>query len=67
MDAASTVGSWLRQIAFGHVRQLNRSTEAALTCAGAAAGVPGTAPMFIDLDSTVVDIHGHDKQRPGYG
>lgn len=23
--------------------------------------------MFIDVDSTVVEVHGHDKQGAGYG
>lgn len=65
--AASTVGTWLRQFTFGHVRQLDRVTEAALTRAWAAGGGPGDAPMFIDVDSTVVEVHGHDKQGAGYG
>ncbi len=33
--AASTVGTWLRQFTFGHVRQLDRVTELALTRAWA--------------------------------
>jgi len=65
--AASTVGSWLRQFTFGHIRQLDRVTEAALSRAWAAGGGPGDAPMFIDVDSTVVEVHGHDKQGAAYG
>jgi len=65
--AASTVGSWLRQFTFGHVRQLDRVAEAALTRAWAAGGGPGDGPMFIDVDSTVVEVHGHDKQGAAYG
>jgi hypothetical protein len=65
--AASTVGTWLRQFTFGHVRQLDRVTEAALTRAWAAGAGPGDRPMFIDVDSTVVEVHGHDKQGAAYG
>jgi len=65
--AASTVGTWLRQFTFGHVRQLDRVTETALCRAWAAGAGPGDAPMFIDLDSTVIEVHGHDKQGAAYG
>jgi hypothetical protein len=65
--AASTVGTWLRQFTFGHVRQLDRVTELALTRAWAAGAGPKDAPMFIDLDSTICEVHGYDKQGAAYG
>jgi hypothetical protein len=47
-----TVGTWLRQLTFGHVRQLDRVTETALCRTRAVGGGPSDAPMFIDVDST---------------
>jgi hypothetical protein len=65
--AASTVGTWLRSLTFGHIRQLDAVTEAALTRAWAAGASPGDRPMFIDVDSTICEVHGHDKQGAAYG
>jgi hypothetical protein len=63
--AASTVGTWLRQFTFGHVRQLDRISELALTRAWQAGAGPGSAPMMIDIDSTICEVHGYAKQaRP---
>jgi hypothetical protein len=45
--AASTAGSWLRSLTFGHIRQLDAVTEAALTRAWQAGAGPGDTPMFI--------------------
>ena len=39
--AASTVGTWLRSLTFGHIRQLDAVTEAALTRAWQAGAGPG--------------------------
>ena len=65
--AASTVGSWLRSLTFGHIRQLDAVTETALTRAWAAGAGPGDQPMFIDIDSTVCEVHGDHKQGAAYG
>lgn len=65
--AASTVGTWLRSLTFGHIRQLDAVTEAALTRAWAAGAGPGNAPMFIDIDSTICEVHGDAKQGAAYG
>ncbi len=65
--APSTVGSWLRRFTFGHVRQLDRLAEAMLTRAWAAGAGPGAAPVTIDIDSTVVEVHGYAKQGAAYG
>jgi hypothetical protein len=45
--APSTIGTWLRQFTFGHIRQLDRVTEMMLTRAWAAGAGPGGRPMFI--------------------
>ena len=65
--APSTVGTWLRQFTFGHIRQLDKVTETMLTCAWAAGAGPGDAPMFVDIYSTVCEVHGYAKQGAGYG
>lgn len=65
--APSTVGTWLRQFTFGHIRQLDRVTETMLTRAWAAGAGPGQAPLTIDVDSTICEVHGYAKQGAGYG
>jgi hypothetical protein len=65
--APSTLGTFLRSFTFGHVRQLDRLTEAVLTRAWAAGAGPGAAPMTFDLDSTITEVHGHAKQGASYG
>ena len=65
--APSTLGTFLRAFTFGHVRQLDRLAEAALARAWAAGAGPGAAPMTIDLDSTVLEVHGYRKGGASYG
>jgi hypothetical protein len=65
--AASTVGTFLRAFTFGHVRQLDRLTEATLTRAWRAGAGPGDGPMTIDADSTICEVYGHHKQGAAYG
>src|SRR5919106_6101877 len=48
--AASTVGTFLRAFTFGHVRQLDRLAETALTRAWQAGARPGDATLGIDAD-----------------
>ena len=65
--APSTIGTWLRGFTFGHVRQLDRVTETMLTRAWAAGAGPGDGHMFIDMDSTIAEVHGYQKQGAAYG
>jgi len=65
--APSTLGTFLRSFTFGHVRQLDKVAETALRRAWAAGAGPGDAPMTIDLDSTVCEVHGYHKQGAAYG
>lgn len=65
--AATTVGNWLRQVTFGHVRQLDRVAETMLARAWAAGAGPGDGLVTIDVDSTVVEVHGKTKQGASYG
>ena len=65
--APSTLGTWMRTATFGHLRQMDRVTELAMTRAWAAGAGPGDAPMFIDIDSTICEVHGHHKEGASYG
>jgi Transposase DDE domain group 1 len=66
--AASTVGTFLRTFTFGHVRQLDAVCSRVLAAAWAAgAGPRNDARVVIDLDSTICQVHGKQKQGTGYG
>jgi hypothetical protein len=65
--AASTVGTFLRGFTFGHVRQLDRLAEIALSRAWAAGAGPGDGELMVDADSTIWEVHGHHKQGATYG
>ena len=64
VKAASTLGTFLRSFRWGHVRQLDAVSRLLLTRAWAAeAGAgPGDAPFTIDLDSTICETYGLQKQ-----
>lgn len=69
--APSTLGSFLRAFTFGHVRQLDAVAARFL------ANLADTAPMlgggagdgwvFVDVDDTIIEVHGHQKQGAGFG
>ena len=68
--APSTLGTFLRSFTFGHVRQLD--AVAARTLTGLAAVSPrllaGTdAIAFVDIDDTIHEVHGYQKQGAAYG
>lgn len=66
--APSTLGSFLRAFTFGHVRQLD--AVAARFLAGLAGRVPILATagqVLIDVDDTIVEVHGYAKQGAGFG
>ena len=65
--APSTLGTFLRSFTFGHVRQLDRAFETILGRAWAAGAGPGSEPLTIDLDSTIVEVAGHAKQGASFG
>lgn len=65
--APSTCGTFLRSFTFGHVRQLDRLAEAVMTRAWQAGAGPGDQPMTMDLDSTICEVHGHQKQGARFG
>ena len=59
--APSTLGTFLRAFSFGHVRQLDSLSEALLTRAWSCGAGPGEAPMTIDIDSTICEVYGKQK------
>lgn len=67
--APSTLGSFLRAFTFGHVRQLDAVATRLLTglCENTplVAGIDG--PVLVDIDDTIVEVHGPGKQGSGYG
>jgi hypothetical protein len=62
VKAASTLGTFLRSFRWGHVRQLDRVSRELLARAWAAGAGPGSAPFTIDLDSTICETYGLQKQ-----
>ena len=69
VKAPSTLGTFLRGFRWGHVRQLDRVSRELLARAWAAGAGPGDGPLTIDLDSTICETYGLDKEgarRHGY-
>lgn len=73
--APSTLGSFLRSFTFGHVRQLDAVASRFLTNISSRApllGTPATTSpesgfVFVDVDDTIIQVHGYAKQGSGYG
>jgi hypothetical protein len=69
--APSTLGSFLRTFTFGHVRQVEAVATrflSGLTQLSPVVAVPQSGRVFIDIDDTIVEVHGYQKQgaRIGY-
>ena len=62
VKAPSTLGTFLRSFAWGHVRQLDRVSRELLKRAWAAGAGPGDGPFTIDLDSTICETYGLAKE-----
>jgi hypothetical protein len=66
--APSTLGSFLRTFRFGHVRQLDAVAARLLAELSTRAPLlPGTEGVLVDLDDTVIEVHGHAKQGVAFG
>ena len=69
--APSTLGSFLRSFTFGPVRQLDAVTSRLLASLARTAPLFGTPPgegfVFVDVDDTIVEVHGYQKQGSGHG
>ena len=71
----STLGSFLREFTFGHVRQLDAVASRFLSrwpgsrdCwPGSRPGIDRAAGSMVDIDDTIIEVHGHAKQGAGYG
>jgi hypothetical protein len=77
--APSTLGSFLRAFAFGHVRQLDAIASRFLIALAGLTGLldasvandtgPDTVARYalLDVDDTIIEVHGHAKQGAGFG
>ncbi|WP_344814782.1 IS1380 family transposase [Microlunatus aurantiacus] len=67
--APSTLGSFLRMFRFGHVRQLDAVAARFLHELTDLTPVVTASPWlaFVDVDDTVIGVHGHAKQGAGFG
>ena len=68
--APSTLGSFLRAFTFGHVRQLDAVASRFLVAlADRTPLVPAEedALVLVDVDDTIIEVHGHAKQGAGFG
>jgi len=65
--APSTLGTFLRSFTFGHIRQLDAVIAESLRRAWSLGIGPGSAPVTIDMDSTICEVYGKLKQGAAYG
>jgi hypothetical protein len=69
--APSTLGSFLRAFTFGHVRQLDAVASRFLANLRAhapqVAGDGTRARVLVDVDDTIIEVHGYAKQGAGFG
>jgi len=67
--APSTIGSWLRAHKWSNVRQLDAVSRELLARLWSAGAGPAdlAGPLTIDLDSTIVAVHGRAKQGAAFG
>jgi hypothetical protein len=67
--APSTVGTLLREFTFGHARQLDVVLDEHLAALSARVDLlPGAqARVFVDIDSLLRPVYGHQKQGASYG
>ena len=68
--APSSLGSFLREFRFGHVRQLDAVASRTLANLAATAPLLQASPherVMVDLDDTIIEVHGHQKQGASFG
>lgn len=62
VPAPSTLGTFLRGFRWGHVRQLDAVSRHLLARAWAVGAGPGAEPFTLDLDSTICETYGLQKE-----
>jgi len=72
--APSTLGSFLRAFTFGHIRQLDAVASRFLLALAGLAGLIAADDetdtshyALLDVDDTVIEVHGYAKQGAGFG
>ena len=67
--APSPVGSWLRAFRWVNIRQLDAVSRELLARLWIVGAGPAklSAPLTMDLDSTIVEVYGRGKQGAGFG
>jgi len=65
--APSTLGTFLRSFTFGHVRQLDAVLAETIRRAWNLGAGPGADRLVIDVDSTITEVYGKQKQGASYG
>ena len=69
--APSTLGSFLRSFTFGHVRQADAVASRFLINLAEHTGLLGepdsTGRVLLDLDDTIIEVHGYAKQGAAFG
>ena len=65
--APSTLGTFLRAFTFGHVRQLDAVIGETIRRAWSLGAGPGAERLVVDVDSTICEVVGKQKQGAGYG
>lgn len=69
--APSTLGSFLREFSFGHVRQLDAIASRFLARLADQAPLLGAGGqqdhVLVDVDDTIIEVHGSAKQGAGFG
>jgi hypothetical protein len=68
--APSTLGSFLREFRFGHVRQLDAVASRVLGNLAADTSllqVRAGERVMVDLDDTIIEVHGYQKQGASFG
>ena len=57
-----SIGQWLRSHSWGHVAQLDRVLEHSIKQAWSCGAGPGAERMVVDINSSVCEVYGPDKQ-----
>jgi hypothetical protein len=69
--APSTLGSFLRAFAFGHVRQLDAVASRFLTRLADRTPLVGSETaedhVLVNVEDTIIEVHGYAKQGAGFG